>query len=1023
MQFLDSPIICPILVGRGPHSQALDRYLGEAAEGRGQTLLVTGEAGVGKSRLVSEARGRAERLGAIVLEGRCFESYRSFPYAPLIDLLRSGAQGSPDRLAELLGPSSVELARIMPELAALKAGREQPPDPGHSELEKYQLFQALTEAVRRLASNRLALVIMEDAHWSDDASLDFLGALAREIGTLPILLLVTYRDDEISPALARLLAELDRGRLAAELRLARLNRAEVDEMLQSIWGLDRPIRPDFLDAIFSLTDGNPFFIEEVVRSLVATGDLVVSPEDGVWDYRSLSQLRVPRTVQDAVERRAAQLSEAARSILRLAAVAGQRFDIELLERLLGVDETVLLRSIKELLSAGLLIEESAERFAFRHALTREAVRSGLLARELRSIHQAIGEAIEDLHAGSSGSSDAHFGDLAYHFSEAGIWDKVLLYAPRAGEQAQALWAPRAAVDHFTRALEATRQLGHQPPLQMLRARGQAYETLGEFEPARADLEAFLERARVQGDREAEWQALLDLGGVWLGHRYERVGEYYRAALDLARESADGHPRQLAHSLNRLGNWHMNLEEPAQAAAYHREALALFVSLDDRGGVAETLDHLGMASFLAGDLLGAQEYYERAIPLLRDLDQRQRLASALATLAISGDGHAMLADLMVLPPPSEPNAAQRHAEEALQIAHDIGWRAGQAYALNCLAGVFLTTGRITRGVERAEAALRIAEELEHSEWMVHALVSLGTMYLDVLALPDARAQFDRAVSLALRSESRYWVRFASAGAALTYAEQGDFSPAAALLDGLVDLSRPPETWAERAVWYVQARIAQASGDPNAALRLADEVIASDPHATPDRPIRRLEHLRGQALAALGQLAGADEALQRAARAAGPGARSSIWRIQADLAWVRSRQGRRRDAQATFAEARAHVDDMLPDIPAHLRESFLKRATEMLPEARGLTPRQAAREASGGLTARERDVAALVSRGLSNREIADALVLGERTVQTHVGHILNKLGFSSRAQIAAWAAERGLTSEPQSQVLDPIQSRVP
>jgi DNA-binding NarL/FixJ family response regulator len=116
-------------------------------------------------------------------------------------------------------------------------------------------------------------------------------------------------------------------------------------------------------------------------------------------------------------------------------------------------------------------------------------------------------------------------------------------------------------------------------------------------------------------------------------------------------------------------------------------------------------------------------------------------------------------------------------------------------------------------------------------------------------------------------------------------------------------------------------------------------------------------------------------------------------------------------------------MLPDIPAHLRESFLKRATEMLPEARGLTPRQAAREASGGLTARERDVAALVSRGLSNREIADALVLGERTVQTHVGHILNKLGFSSRAQIAAWAAERGLTSEPQSQVLDPIQSRVP
>src|SRR5690606_12678849 len=115
--------------------------------------------------------------------------------------------------------------------------------------------------VYRLAAAGPALVIVEDAHWSDDASLDFLGDLARRIATLPILLLITYRDDEISPALAKLLAALDRRRLAGELRLARLDRAGVDEMLRAIWGLERAVRPDFLDAIFSLTDGNPFFIE------------------------------------------------------------------------------------------------------------------------------------------------------------------------------------------------------------------------------------------------------------------------------------------------------------------------------------------------------------------------------------------------------------------------------------------------------------------------------------------------------------------------------------------------------------------------------------------------------------------------------------------------------------------------------------------------------------------------------------------------------------------------------------------
>jgi predicted ATPase len=211
MQHLDRPVICPVLIGRAPHLEVLERCLSETVENRGQTLLVAGEAGVGKSRLVGAARVRAAQRGLTVLEGHCVESQRSLPYAPLIDLLRAAvpraqsAASSTELLAEALGPSALELGRILPELTPPLPGQIPSSPLQHSDQEKHQLFRALTDALGRLAAARPALVIVEDVHWSDDASLDFLANLTRQVATLPILLLVTYRDDEVSPALSKLL--------------------------------------------------------------------------------------------------------------------------------------------------------------------------------------------------------------------------------------------------------------------------------------------------------------------------------------------------------------------------------------------------------------------------------------------------------------------------------------------------------------------------------------------------------------------------------------------------------------------------------------------------------------------------------------------------------------------------------------------------------------------------------------------------------------------------------------------------
>jgi predicted ATPase len=279
--------------------------------------------------------------------------------------------------------------------------------------------------------------------------------------------------------------------------------ADIDAMVRAIFGVGRPIRFDFLDVIASLTDGNPFFIEETLKVLVNDGEIYLA--GGSWNRKDLSTLRVPRSVQDAVRRRVEKTSKAAQQVIAIAAVAGRRFDVGLMQEMSHLNERELLALMKELVTAQIVVEESADRFAFRHALTRQAIYSGLLARERQALHRQVAEAIE-CRAGDQ--ADAYSADLALHFAEAGDWQKTLLYARLAGDRAQAVYSPRAAVEHFTRALNAGAALKLPVQPKLLRARGQAFETLGEFERARADYQAALIASREVHERDREWQAPL-----------------------------------------------------------------------------------------------------------------------------------------------------------------------------------------------------------------------------------------------------------------------------------------------------------------------------------------------------------------------------------------------------------------------------------------------------------------------------------------------------------------------------------
>jgi DNA-binding CsgD family transcriptional regulator len=1006
---LTQTIISPRLIGREAELAGLEQALTTTLAGVGQCFTVVGEAGVGKSRLLAEIRSRAEAAGYLTLPGHCFEPDLTFPYASLIDALRAYfARLSPALVAQSLGPLAPEIVKLLPELA-LTMPQVTATVALEPEAEKRRLFESLAQFLTSLtqpqANSRPLLLILEDIHWADDTSLDFIHFLARRLITFPILLIASYRSDAVTPQLRQTLARLNRQRLAQEIILHRLGRAETEAMLAAIFEVNRPIRAEFLEAIYGLTEGNPFFIEEVLKSLVSAGDIFYTMSG--WDRKPLAELHIPRSVQEAVRQRLAQVSEPAHRLLTLAAVAGRRFDFSLLQQLTEQPESELLALIKELITAQLVVEESAEQFAFRHALTQATIYNDLLARERRDLHRAIAGSLLRLYLAGEKSFAAQLANLTAHFYRAEQWDEVLLYGQQAGERALALYAPRVAAEHFSQALQAGQKLNRPAPAALYRGRAKAYQITGIFEPARADLATALAIAQAGQDHRLSWEILLELGFAWIAHDYVQAGHYFSQALELARTMNE--PATIGHSLNRLGNYLVNVDKPRQGLPYHQEALLIFEQLQAPAGLAETLDLLGTTLVASGNWRQGAAYYQRAASLFQSLDQRQGLVSSLTMLTFRGG--AYLNDTNVMPAPF--GEALADGEMALALARQSGQQAAEAAAAVALAFSLGPQGDYGRALALAHLGLSLAEALEHRHWQTFARLALGVLQLDLLAADQARLELEHALALAQELGSNFFHNLASGYLVSACLLAGDVSRAEAVLaltqPALSELEEHSPSNSRGQVWAGRIELALARQDFGLALDFTERLIALAPNMAEGVIIPRLGYLRGQALLGLGRLAKAESTWQEAlASALGQGFQPLGWRIQAGLAQLYLKQRRRPPAEAARRAAQDLIEKLAATVPDdQSRQKFIARALKSLPELPPLSARRAAKRAYDGLTWRERQVATLIAQGQSNRDIAEALVVSERTAATHVGNILNKLGFSSRSQIAAWAVEKGLT----------------
>jgi DNA-binding CsgD family transcriptional regulator len=448
-----------------------------------------------------------------------------------------------------------------------------------------------------------------------------------------------------------------------------------------------------------------------------------------------------------------------------------------------------------------------------------------------------------------------------------------------------------------------------------------------------------------------------------------------------------------------------IEEGLQA---HQEALIIFEEQHNTQGMAETLDLLGTAYGMRGDRVKAVEQLGQAIALFRTLDDTQSLVSSLAMRAVQsmpGSSETTVCPLRTR------NDCVQDAAESLRLARQIESLAGQAFAENTLAHTLLSFGEFGPALIHAQEASRIATEIEHQQWMVATSYALGHIYVLLLSPAPAMTALIAGLSRAQALGSTFWVATLAANLGRTYILNHNLPAAQAALQAVMPRDQHPRNMAERDIALVWGELALAQGEPGLALQMIEHLLASAPgtgSGQPAQPIPHLLKLKGESLMALSHLDEAVEALEDARRGAvARNARSVLWTIHRSLGQAYQRLQRKEQARQARAAARQLVEELATTIDdVSLRGQFERAALDTLPQEKPPLLREAARQAFGGLTAREREVAVLIAQGKTSREIADLLVVSERTAEGHVSNILGRLGFTSRAQIAAWVVDRGL-----------------
>jgi len=991
------------LIGRGGELAKLSAALQSAETGHGGTFIITGESGIGKTRLATALIDVAAKRNFAIAVGRAYPVETGVPYAIFSDALLPILRGiDPSALALLTRGGNAELVQLFPALGTGDRPVSTTGVRGEPAELRARLLWNFTQFLSRFSAKRPLLLVLENLQWADNSSIELLHFTARQIVGDRVLIIATCNDAdpraaEGQSAVRSLEASLVRLGVAQSLRLSSLDPAATQELVAQVLG-DTPAR-ELAEAIHQRTRGNPFFVEETLKALA---DATVGHTPTAQD---LQALKMPQTIRDVVVARLGQLPADARRLADLAAVIGTRSSHDALAFMSHLSEDALLAALDELRRARVIeehVEDGEILYDFTHPLLQEALYAELGLARARALHATIAESLEAFHGDAA---VAHAGELAFHYMRADakrLAEKAVHYLKVAGCDAMAKHADREAADYLTAALEQLDRSGapdDEEAVEIAHELARARQRLGEYKAALALWQRAAQDAERRGlhSRLAHIRRNLGMVSYWSGHHEEALADYDAA---IAAATAAGDPSLEARTLVAKGMCLQGLGRREDAERTVQSALEIAERLGNAALLARVHRALLLLYVWTGPPQLARRHGAEAIALAEQAGERGVAWSAHWALAMLGGLTASVQDITV------------HLAHAQRVADELRSPLLRAWTAEVAIEYYAGIGEWDQAVALAERTLEAARSLGQNALLPRLLVWLGLLYFGRGNVDRGKACVDEAWELsragkdgAARGGDVHSIVPAHTGRAAYHLTMQDYEEAIRIGERGLEIADASGyvVWAVHRLMPVIAEAALWKTDDNLAQRISKRLR---------RDARRLEHrlglawadasdalvelLRGNKEKSVGMLREVAEQLEAIPYV--PDAARVRRQLARALAETGDREGAMRElrhAHAVFARLGA--------------EPELRATREQLRELGARPPVRALAAGAAGLTGREVEIVRLVANRRSNKEIGAALDISSRTVSTHLSNVFAKLGVSSRGELADYARAAGLLND--------------